>query len=69
MNILIKGLIIYILLAVAIRFMGKRQIGELQPAELIITMVLSEISTMPLQENMLPSPRSREMYLIWKWQF
>ena len=54
MNILIKGLIIYILLAVAIRFMGKRQIGELQPGELVITMVLSEIATMPLQDKDFP---------------
>jgi uncharacterized membrane protein YcaP (DUF421 family) len=34
--------------------MGKRQIGELQPSELIITMVLSEIATMPLQDNDFP---------------
>lgn len=54
MNIIVKGLIIYILLAVAIRFMGKRQIGELQPGELVITMVLSEIATMPLQDKNFP---------------
>lgn len=54
MNIIIKGLIIYILLALAIRFMGKRQIGELQPGELVITMVLSEIATMPLQDKNFP---------------
>lgn len=54
MNILIKGLIIYIILALAIRFMGKRQIGELQPGELVITMVLSEIATMPLQDKDFP---------------
>ena len=54
MNIIIKGLIIYVLLAVAIRFMGKRQIGELQPGELVITMVLSEIATMPLQDKNFP---------------
>ena len=54
MNILVKGLIIYILMAVSIRLMGKRQIGELQPGELIITMVLSEIATMPLQDKNFP---------------
>ena len=54
MNILIKGLIIYSMLTVAIRFMGKRQIGELQPGELVITMVLSEIATMPLQDDKFP---------------
>ena len=54
MNILIKGLIIYIFLAIAVRFMGKRQIGELQPGELVTTMVLSEIATMPLQDSDFP---------------
>ena len=54
MNILIKGLIIYSMLTIAIRFMGKRQIGELQPGELVITMVLSEIATMPLQDDKFP---------------
>ncbi len=54
MNILIKGLIIYTVLAIAVRFMGKRQIGELQPGELVITMVLSEMATMPLQDDDFP---------------
>ena len=54
MNILIKGLIIYIVVAIAIRFMGKRQIGELQPGELVITIVLSQIATMPLQDKEFP---------------
>ena len=54
MNILIKGLIIYIVVAVAVRFMGKRQIGELQPGELVITIVLSQIATMPLQDKEFP---------------
>ena len=54
MNIIIKGLIIYIIVAVAVRFMGKRQIGELQPGELVITIVLSQIATMPLQDKEFP---------------
>ena len=54
MNILIKGFIIYIIVAVAVRFMGKRQIGELQPGELVITIVLSQIATMPLQDKEFP---------------
>lgn len=54
MNIIIKGLIIYITVAVAVRFMGKRQIGELQPGELVITIVLSQIATMPLQDKEFP---------------
>ena len=54
LNILIKGIIIYVVVAVAVRFMGKRQIGELQPGELVITIVLSQIATMPLQDKEFP---------------
>ena len=33
------------------RFMGKRQLGELQPTELVITILLSEIAAVPLESN------------------
>ena len=34
--------------------MGKRQLGELQPTELVITILLSEIAAVPMQDNALP---------------
>ncbi len=34
--------------------MGKRQIGELQPSELVITILLSEIASIPIQDNKIP---------------
>jgi uncharacterized membrane protein YcaP (DUF421 family) len=34
--------------------MGKRQIGELQPTELVITLLLSEIIAIPMQDNDIP---------------
>lgn len=36
------------------RVMGKRQIGELQPTELVITLLLSEIIAIPMQDNDIP---------------
>ena len=48
---LIRTVILYVLAIVSIRVMGKRQIGELQPGELVITIVLSQIATMPLQDK------------------
>ena len=48
-SLLIRGVIIYILLIIGVRLMGKRQIGELQPTELVITLLISDIATMPLQ--------------------
>lgn len=37
-----------------IRVMGKRQIGELQPAEFVVTMLVSEIASIPMQDNTIP---------------
>ncbi|MBR5272671.1 MAG: DUF421 domain-containing protein [Clostridia bacterium] len=34
--------------------MGKRQIGELQPSELVITILISEVAAIPIQDNSLP---------------
>lgn len=54
MNTLIRGLIIYVIVIAAVRLMGKRQIGELQPGELVVTMLLSEVASMALQGDNLP---------------
>ncbi len=51
---LIRLLILYILLLACMRLMGRRQIGELQPSELVITMLLSEIASIPLGNNDIP---------------
>ncbi len=50
-NILLRGIIVYIIVIVSVRLMGKRQIGELQPTELVTTFLLSEIASMPLQNK------------------
>lgn len=51
---LARGLILYVTIAVFMRFMGKRQLGELQPTELVITILLSEIVAMPMENNESP---------------
>ncbi len=51
---LIRGFIAYILLVVGVRLMGKRQIGELQPADLVITILISEIAAIPIEESEAP---------------
>ncbi len=50
-NIMLRGLIVYITLILSVRLMGKRQIGELQPSELVTTFLLSEVASMPLQNK------------------
>ena len=50
LTVIIRTLILYVFLTVGIRLMGKRQIGDMQPNELVITLVISEIAAIPLQD-------------------
>lgn len=51
---IIRTLIIYCAVSVCIRLMGKRQLGQLQPGELVITILISEIAAMPIGDNNIP---------------
>ena len=52
--ILIRSLLLYILVIFAVRLMGKRQLGELQPSELVITILVSNIATLSLEDTEIP---------------
>ena len=51
---LTRGIILYFVIMLAIRLMGKRQIGEMQPTELVVTILISEIAAIPLDSNDIP---------------
>lgn len=51
---LIRAFILYVLIFFCMRLMGKRQLGELQPTELVITILVSAIAAVPMQDNALP---------------
>lgn len=50
----IRTVILLICVIAALRLMGKRQIAQLQPSELVITILLSQIAATPMQDNDLP---------------
>ena len=52
--VLIRSLILYIVVIFGVRLMGKRQLGELQPSELVITILISNIATLPLEDPDIP---------------
>ena len=52
--VFIRAVILYILLIFTVRLMGKRQIGELQPSELAITILISNIATLPVEDTGMP---------------
>lgn len=52
--VFIRAIILYIIVIFSVRIMGKRQIGELQPSELVITILVSNIATLPLEDLNIP---------------
>jgi len=48
---IVRSTITYFILFFILRVMGKRQVGELQPFELVITLILAELATLPMQET------------------
>ncbi|MBE6748612.1 MAG: DUF421 domain-containing protein [Ruminococcaceae bacterium] len=51
---IIRVVILYLFVSAAIRIMGKRNIGELQPTELVITLLLSEFAAIPIEDISVP---------------
>lgn len=54
MTIIFRTITIYVLLTIALRLMGKRQIGELEISELITTLLISEIASSPIGDENVP---------------
>lgn len=52
--ILLRTVILYILIVVGIRLLGKRQVGELEPTELVLALIIADLASVPMQNNGLP---------------
>ena len=53
-SIVIRTVIIYVLLSFSLRIMGKRQLGELDVSELVSTLLISEIASIPIDDPDIP---------------
>lgn len=54
MTAFVRTVILYLLIMLGLRLMGKRQIGELEPGELVLTMMISDLATVPMQDFGIP---------------
>jgi len=54
LNMFIRSIIVYFCVLVVVRLMGKRQIGEMQPFELAITLIIADLACIPMQEISIP---------------
>lgn len=50
-TIIYKTVVLYLVVIIAMRLMGKRQIGELQPYEFAVALMISELAAFPLTDN------------------
>src|SRR5699024_3566062 len=52
--VIIRTAIIFAVLLAVMRLMGKRQIGEMQPFELVITLLIAELACIPMADTSIP---------------
>ena len=52
--ILIRTVIVFLSITVALRLMGKRQLGELELSELVVAILISDLAANPLQDIGIP---------------
>ena len=51
---LLRSVIIYICVLIVVRLMGKRQIGEMQPFEFVVTLIIADLACLPMAELSVP---------------
>ncbi len=54
LTVLIRSVVLYFCIMLFMRMMGKRQLGELQPAELVISVLISNIVSLPVEDPNVP---------------
>lgn len=50
----VRTVLLYFILMLGLRLLGKRQIGELEPTELVLTMLISDLAAVPMQDFGIP---------------
>ena len=51
---LIRSVIVYVITLIVVRLMGKRQVGEMQPFEFVITLIIADLACVPMAELSVP---------------
>lgn len=54
LTLVFRSIIIYCIVLVAVRLMGKRQIGDMQPFELVVTLIIADLACIPMSDVSIP---------------
>lgn len=50
----IRTILLYLLLIAVVRLMGKRQVGQMEPSEFVVTMLIANLAAIPMQDGGIP---------------
>lgn len=50
----LRTIVLYLVLILCVRLMGKRQIGEMEPSEFVVTMLVANLAAIPMQDGAIP---------------
>ncbi len=50
----IRTIVLYLVLILVIRLMGKRQVGQMEPSEFVVTMLVANLASIPMQDSAIP---------------
>ena len=50
----VRTAVLYLLIVAGIRLMGKRQVGELEPSELVLSLIIADLASVPMQDFGIP---------------
>jgi len=55
LTLIVRAILVYLLVLVVFRIMGKRQLGQMQPFELVLTLIIADLATIPMAESSIPT--------------
>ena len=50
----VRTVILYLVLIISIRLLGKRQVGQMEPSEFVVTMLVANLASIPMQDSGIP---------------
>lgn len=54
LTLIIRATVIYLIVLIVYRLMGKRQLGQMQPFELVLTLIIADLATIPMTDPAIP---------------
>ena len=58
----VRSIVLYIIILIVMRLMGKREIGQLQPFELVVAILIADLASIPMADTRYPDTKWNNTY-------